>query len=353
VLVLLLLGCIAAAVLAGVGYVTDRFHSAVGGPARRVTFVVAPGEGITGIADGLAQQGLVSSSVLFQLYYRINGDAELIQAGPHALSTSMSIEQIAQTLQMPPLPPPKVIVYPCCTFAPGKRAEEIAALLQENGIMSAASFMHEVKYGTFNYWFLKGRPKGASVEGFLYPGRYEVPKGYSAHALVNRMLQAFGRNFTPQMRATIAKDHRSIFEVVTIASIVQREESLPKIQRYIAGVYYNRLDNPQAETNSFLDADATVQYALGYQPAQKTWWYQGLTIQMDNSVVSPYNTYIHQGLPPGPIASPGQSALDAAVNPAPSPYYYYQAAVGADGRSHTYFCQTYACQQAGAGVEIQ
>jgi UPF0755 protein len=353
VLALLLLGFIAAAVLAGVAYVSNQFHSAVGGPARHVTFVVAPGESITGIADDLAHQGLVSSSVLFQLYYRINGGAELIQAGPHALSTTMSIDQIALTLQSPPLPPQKVIVYPCCTFAPGKRAEEIAELLQKNGIMSAASFMHEVRYGQFTYWFLQGRPKGASLEGFLYPGRYEVPKNYSAHQLVNRMLAAFGRNVTPQMHATIEKAHRSVFEVVTIASIVQREEAIAKIQRYIAGVYYNRLDNPQAETNSFLDADATVQYALGYQPAQKTWWYQGLTIQMDDNTISPYNTYIHQGLPPGPIASPGQSALDAAVNPAPSSYYYYQAAEGADHRYHTYFCPTLVCQTNGEGVLVQ
>ncbi len=352
-LVLLVLVIIAAAVLGGVGYISNRFHTAVGGPIRTVRFVVAPGEDVTGIADDLAHQGLVSSSVLFEIYYRINGGAELIQAGPHALTTSMSIDQIAHTLQMPPLPPPKVTVYPCCTFAPGKRAEEIAALLQENGIMSAASFMHEVTNGTFNYWFLKGRPAGASLEGFLYPGRYPVPKNYSAHALVSRMLAAFGRSFTPQMRATIARAHRSVFEVVTIASIVQREESLPNIQRYIAGVYYNRLDNPNAETNSFLDADATVQYALGYQPAQKTWWYQGLTIQMDDNTVSPYNTYIHQGLPPGPIASPGQSALNAAIHPAPSPYYYYQAAEGPDHKYHTYFCQTLACQTNDAGVEVQ
>jgi UPF0755 protein len=308
---------------------------------------------VTGVADDLAHKGLVSSSILFQLYYRINGGAELIQAGQHKLSTSMSIDQIAHTLQQPPLPPPKVVVYPCCTFAPGKRAEEVAALLQENGIMSAASFMHEVKYGKFNYWFLKGRPAGASLEGFLYPGRYPVPKNYSAHALVNRMLAAFGRNFTPQMRTAISKAHRGVFEVVTIASIVQREESLPKIQRYIAGVYYNRLDNPQAETNSFLDADATVQYALGYQPQQKTWWYQGLTIQMDDTTQSPYNTYIHQGLPPGPIASPGQSALYAAVFPVATPYFYYQAAEGPDHRYHTYFCQTLVCQTNGEGVLIQ
>lgn len=349
-LAFLLVICVLAAVaIAGIGYVFSQFHSAVGGPKRTVRFVISQGEGLSAIASDLARQGLVSNSLIFQLYFRVNGGGGQVQAGPHLLSTTMSMDQIAQQLQvLPPAVRPPAPSFQCCTFLPGKRAEEIAHLLEKYGVMSATDFMYEVQHGQFHYWFLNSKPAGASLEGFLYPGHYAVTRHYSAHKLVNRMLAAFGRYFTPAMHAEAARQHRSVFEVVTIASIVQRESSLPLNERYIAAVYYNRLTDV-SEVNMHLDADPTVQYALGYRPKARAWWEPHLDQTMIQGVAdSPYNTYTHQGLPPGPIANPGQSALAAAVNPAPTQYLYF--AVYKDGKTH--FCATLACQNALQGVVV-
>jgi UPF0755 protein len=349
-LVFLLIVCVlAAAAIGGIGYVFNQFHSAVGGPKRAVRFVVKPGESVGTIASDLERQGLVSNSLVFQLYFRLNGGAGQVQEGPHILTTAMSMDQIAQQLQILPPAPPPANTFQCCTFLPGKRAEEIAQLLQKYGVTSAKDFMHEVQYGQFNYWFLKGRPAGSSLEGFLYPGHYTVTKHYSAHKLVGRMLAAFGRYFTTSMHAEAAQQHRSVYEIVTIASIVQRESSLLLNQRYIASVYYNRLTNVD-EVNMRLDADPTVQYALGYRPQEKTWWERHLDQTMIQQVTdSPYNTYTHQGLPPGPIANPGQDALMAALHPAKSQFLYFEV-YKSDGKTH--FCTTLACQNEQQGVVV-
>jgi UPF0755 protein len=154
------------------------------------------------------------------------------------------------------------------------------------------------------------------------------------------------------MQAQASHAHHSVFQIVTMASIVQRESSLPKVERYIAGVYYNRLTNTDV-VDLRLDADPTVQYAMGYSQAEHTWWRQGLSLQIDNSFDSPYNTYRVQGLPPGPISNPGLSALNAALNPAPSNYLFFQSVAKTGGRSRTYFCATLDCQTSGSGVPVQ
>jgi UPF0755 protein len=166
------------------------------------------------------------------------------------------------------------------------------------------------------------------------------------------MLRKFGQGFTPAMAAQARKQGRSIFDVVTMASIVQREDPLPRVQRYIAGVYYNRLRNIDI-VDMRLDADPTVQYALGYSQTEHTWWRKDLNQQLDSTFQSPYNTYIVQGLPPGPISNPGPSALYAALNPAPSSWLFFQVLTKDNVHSHTYFCATLDCQTTGAGVAVQ
>ncbi len=346
---LLLILLVAGGVLGGIGYVFSQFHSAVGGPHREVRFVVSPGETVNSIASALGSDGLVSNGFLFQLYYRLNGGASSIQEGPHLLNTDMSMQQIADALQQPPLRTVAVVdTSEDYNFLPGHRAEELAQALAKGGAVSYDAFMYQVRHGTFNYWFLKGRPAGATLEGFLYPGRYHLARHYDAHKLVNQMLANFDSHFTPAMHAEAARRHRSVYEVVTIASIVQRESSVPVVQRYIASVYYNRLNNV-AVVSQQLNADPTVQYALGYRPQEKTWWEKHLDQTMIAATDSPYNTYKNPGLPPGPISNPGSSAIAAALQPAPSQYLFFEA-LGKNNKTH--FCVTLDCQTNGAGVTV-
>lgn len=345
---LLLILVIAIGVIGAGGYVLHQFHSSVGGPRRTVRFVVRPGESVSSIANELGNKGLVSSGFLFQLYYRINGGSESIEAGLHILNTGMSMQDIADALQKPPPAPPVVDHSQDYNILPGHRAEEIAQDLAAGGAVSYHDFMYQVQHGKFNYWFLKGLPPGTTVEGFLYPGLYHLHKRFDAHTLVNMMLANFAQHFTPAMHARAAQRHLSAFDVVTMASIVQRESSVPIVQRYIAGTYYNRLANSTVVANR-LNADPTVQYALGYRPAEKTWWEKNLTQALNDTTDSLYNTYLHPGLPPGPISEPGASALAAALYPAPSQYLFFQA-FGKDNKTH--FCVTLDCQTNGTGVTV-
>lgn len=358
---LLILCVVAGAVIAAVGYTLHSFHSAAGGPRKTVRFVVRPGETVSQIADDLQRRGLVSSSMLFQFYYRINGGAEDIHAGEHTLNTGMSMETVAAALQAQPVVAPTPITvahggtvtagFPV-HFLPGKRAEEIGMLLQKLGVVPEKDFMHEVQYGKFNYWFLQSRPAGASVDGFLYPGApIIVSKHDSAHRIVNLMLQEFNRAFTPAMHLAAAKRHLNVFQIVTMASIIQRESVNPKDLPYISSVYWNRLNNA-TEAAGFLDADPTVQYAMGYRPDEKTWWEESPS-KIDTSIDSPYNTYKHAGLPPGPISNSDLASLKAALAPARSDFLYFQVLSKDKGKTyHTYFCTTIECQTSQSGVRV-
>jgi UPF0755 protein len=315
-----------------------------------VRFVVSPGETVNSIASALGSDGLVSNGFLFQLYYRLNGGASSIQEGPHLLNTDMSMQQIADALQQSPLRTVAVVdTSEDYNFLPGHRAEELAQALAKGGVVSYDAFMYQVRHGTFNYWFLKGRPDGATLEGFLYPGRYHLARHYDAHKLVNQMLANFNSHFTPAMHAEAAHRHRSVYEVVTLASIVERENYLPKVQKAIAGVFYNRLKPENtAVTAGKLNSDTTVQYAMGYDQATHTWWRK----DVDPTITSPYNTYLNPGLPPGPISNPGLSALNAVLNPTSSKWLFFQV-LTTNSRSHTYFCETYQCHLSQGGVALQ
>ncbi|MGH2347348.1 MAG: endolytic transglycosylase MltG [Chloroflexota bacterium] len=345
---LLIILIIALGVISGGGYVLHQFHSSVGGPRRAVRFVVSPGATVSSIANQLARQGLVSNSFLFELYYRVNGGSGSIKAGPHKLNTDMSMQDVAVALQQMPPAPPVVDHSQDYNILSGHRAEEIGQALAKVGAVSYDDFMYQVQHGKFNYWFLKSLPAGAGVEGFLYPGDYHLHKKYDAHQLVNLMLANFAKHFTPAMHAAAAKRHLSAFQIVTMASIVQRESSVPIVQRYIAGTYYNRLANTDIVSNE-LGADPTVQYALGYRADEKTWWEKNLTTDLTGGTDSPYNTYLHPGLPPGPISEPGASAINAALYPAPSSYLFFEA-YGKDNKTH--FCATLDCQTNRGGVTV-
>jgi UPF0755 protein len=359
---LLVLCVIAGAVIAAVGYGLHSIHSAAGGPRKAVQFVVRPGESVGQIADDLQNHGLVSSGLIFQWYVRINGGAQNFRAGAHQLNTTMSMDDVASTLQQPPLvatPTAPTVTHNGITtagfpihFLPGKRAEEIGALLQKNGVVSEAAFMHEVKYGKFNYWFLKSRPPGASLDGFLYTAApFLVTKHDSAHRIVDVMLAQFNKAFTPTMHLAAAQRHLNAFQIVTMASIIQRESVNSRDLPYISSVYWNHLSDT-AITGGLLQADPTVQYAMGYRPAEKTWWEQSPR-KIDTSIDSPYNTYKHPGLPPGPISNPDLASLKAAIYPAKSRYLYFQVESRDGGKTyHTYFCVTLECQTSHAGVRI-
>jgi UPF0755 protein len=168
-------------------------------------------------------------------------------------------------------------------------------------------------------------PASASTEGFLYPDTYILPRETTAEALVQEFLRNFSLHLTVDIREGFARQDFDIFQAVTLASIVQREAVVVDEQPHIASVFINRLN-----AGMKLDTDPSVQYALGYNTLQGTWWTNPLSAA-DLQFDSPYNTYIYTGLPPGPIANPSLSALRAVAFPAETPYYFFRARCDGSG----------------------
>jgi UPF0755 protein len=170
-------------------------------------------------------------------------------------------------------------------------------------------------------------PPGSSFEGFLFPDTYRIALDATARDVAYRMILNFEDRLTLQMRADAAASGRSVYEVVSIASIVEREAVVADERPLIASVYLNRLAQGMK-----LEADPTVQYAMGFQPDTEQWWNLGLTQADYYNVESPYNTYLYEGIPPGPIANPGLDSIRAVIYPAESPYLYFRAACDGSGR---------------------
>ncbi len=285
-----------------------------------VIFTVQPGETAATIATRLERQGLIRDAELFRLLLRYYGVDEELEAGEYQLRPNMTMDEIIARLQHGRFKAALVVI------PEGWRAEEIAWLLEEKGIVDSDEFMRLVREGAYDYEFLRDRPYGSSLEGYLFPDTYRVPPRFNAADFIDLMLKTFDARFTPQMRQAAAAKGWTIHEVVTLASIVEREAVVASERPIIAGVFINRL-----EAGMKLDADPTVQYALGYQ-GEGMWWKTPLLLE-DLEIDSPYNTYLNAGLPPGPICNPGLASIQAVLEPAETDYLYF-VAVG-DG-SHVF-----------------
>jgi UPF0755 protein len=287
-------------------------------------FSVTPGESVAEIGRNLQQQGLVRDGDLFRLYVRYNSLDSTINAGIFTLRPNMNIPEIAQTLQR------ALAAETQITIPEGKRMEEVAELLQEQVGINADDFLRLARRADYNYPFLKDLPDGASLEGYLFPDTYRLPQNPTAQDVLLKMLDNYGAKVAPLLEQAKAAG-RSPRQILTLASIVEREAVIATERPLIASVYLNRMKIGMA-----LQADPTTQYALGYQQDQNTWWKQGLTAD-DLKYADPagYNTYVNPDLPPGPIASPGLSSIEAVITPAQSAYLYFVASCNKDG-SHQF-----------------
>jgi UPF0755 protein len=291
-------------------------------------FKVELGESIQSITNRLEESGLIRNAGVLSDFLVYAGLDTKIQAGEYRLPPSVSALQIGRMLQ----DATKTEVE--FTVLPGWRREEIAAALPTSGMdISPESFLGAVSRPPVGYTFLEGLPSLASLEGFLFPGTYTVSRKTTAAELVAILLSNFERQVDAELIKAFERQGLDLFQAVTLASIIQREAVVDEEMPVIASVFFNRL-----QTGMKLETDPTVQYALGYNHNQGTWWTNPLSLD-DLQVNSPYNTYQNPGLPPGPIANPGLSALKAVAYPAQTPYYYFRAACDGSGRHR--FAETY------------
>jgi len=288
-------------------------------------FTIETGESVISIANHLQIVGLIRDSESFRAYLVYSGLDTTIQSGDYKLSAAMSAIEVARELQDAT---PEEVTF---VILPGWRIEEIAASLATSGLsITPEEFISAAQHPPDGFDFLSG---ATTTEGFLYPDSYILPRGTSADQMIDAFVRNFGLRLSADVKNAVDRQGLTVYQAVTIASLVEREAVRDEEKPLIASVFLNRL-----KVGMKLDSDPTVQYALGYDPVAGTWWRNPLSL-VDLQFNSPYNTYLYAGLPPAPIANPGLSALHAVAFPADTLYYFFRAKC--DGSRTHEFAETF------------
>ena len=273
-------------------------------------FTIPEGTGAYAVVDMLKEEGLIKSKFFMKMEIRRTDSAGKIRSGSVVLSSKMSYAEILDGLK-------NATSNIKLTIPEGFELDSIVKLFTESTGIPEEEFWTELESGKFDYPFITDElPEGKyRLEGYVFPETYFIDKAMSAHQIIDVCLAQFDKIFTDEMEAKAAEMGYSVHEIVTLASIIEKEGSsdLDKI----SSVFHNRLKSSEF---SYLESCATVIYVTK-QPKDRLSY-------TDINVESPYNTYLNKGLPPGPIASPGEKALKAAVNPADTDYYYFSATEG-------------------------
>ncbi|MCS6908573.1 MAG: endolytic transglycosylase MltG [Anaerolineales bacterium] len=298
--------------------------------AQPKSFLITPGEPTQGILLRLSQEGLIADPDSMQILLQYLGYDTQIQSGEHLLSAGMSPFQIAQAL----INPANLLIQ--FNLLAGWRNEEVAEALVASGLnFSVEAFLEAANHPVSFYLPHRSSSETAkSLQGFLMPASYRFRKTASAEELLRQFTQSFDFQVTREIEEKLRHQGLSLYEGVILSSIVQREGVIAEEMPLIASVFLNRL-----RVQMKLDSDPTVQFALGYDEQQNTWWKNPLS-KADLRVDSPYNTYLYPGLPPTPICNPSLEAILAVANAPSSEYFYFRAAC--DGSGRHLFAKTYA-----------
>jgi len=272
--------------------------------SKPVLVHIQPGMSSSQIANVLYLKGVIKSPLLFQFAVIFEGASKKLRAGTYLLNKDMSLSSIVATLVK------GVASYEVVTIPEGFTAQQIAMRLAKLSVASASSYMYYVQHFNWSMKTVYGIPKNQSLEGFLYPDTYYVPKGYGAKNFLELQLKTFNQKAKSKVLLGAKLHSVTPYDIVILASVVQREAKFAQDFPKVCSVFYNRL-----KLGMPLQADATVLYAL-----HRT---SGSITSKDLQVNSPYNTYLHTGLPPGPISNPGLLAISACVHPANTDYLYY------------------------------
>ncbi|MEZ4513809.1 MAG: endolytic transglycosylase MltG [Chloroflexota bacterium] len=314
----------------------DQLQQPAGHGSDPVLFTIAPGESANQIVSNLVTAGVVADSELLLNYLTYYGYERELVAGQFTLSPQATMPQLVQTLTQAGTQDIEL------SFLPGWRLEEMANYLavttpaQIDSQEFLAIGQRKRPFDLTPHPFLANLPPESTLEGYLFPAQYRIPVTTTADDLVALMLARFDDEVTPALRQGFGAQGLTLHEAVTLASIVEREGVVVEERPLIASVFHNRLRAAMP-----LQADPTVQYALG--TATGNWWKSPLDVA-DLTLDSPYNTYQIPALPPGPLANPSLSSLQAVAEPAQSSYLFFVA--NCDGQNRHLFSVTYEEHQA-------
>lgn len=285
---------------------------------EQALITIQPGMSTNDIGELLYQQNIIKSVILFRVVAKVENMENSLQAGEYAFAKGMTTQQVVSMIAR------GETAYRQITIPEGYTVTQIASLISEQRLGDSSKFKSLAQnYYPFSY--AEDKPGMLyKAEGYIFPDTYRVPRGTNEMQLLTMMMTQFDRKLTPAMRDKAASLGLSISEVITLASLVEKEAKLDQDRPIIARVFLNRLKQEMP-----LQSCATIQYILGYPKVE-------LTIE-DTQLKSPYNTYQHVGLPPGPIANPGLAAINAVLDPAESDYLYFVA----DKQGAHHFSRTY------------
>lgn len=312
---ILVIGIIIIAVL-GFNVVKDMKHIDI---SEDVTLQIPEGSGSSVVADILYNNGIIKYPSFFKLSSKLGGFDGKYKPGTITLRLDMSYNDILNTLVVSERNTVRVVI------PEGYNLKQISETLANAGICTEDEFNRALDVSLYDYKFLKDLPERQNkLEGYLFPATYEFVPGTPAQQIVTTMLESFDRMFTDEYYKRAESVNLTVDEVVTMASIVERETNAEGERAKVAGVFYNRLNSGMK-----LESCATVQYILGTN--------KPVLSVSDTQIDSPYNTYKYQGLPIGPIASPGADCIKAALYPEKTDALYFL--LGTDGEH--IFSKTY------------
>ncbi|OGZ38605.1 MAG: hypothetical protein A3E90_01480 [Candidatus Portnoybacteria bacterium RIFCSPHIGHO2_12_FULL_40_11] len=286
----------------GYFFILNQINTPVSGQFKEQSFVIEKGESLKEISEHLEKEGLINQDYWFKFYVLGKGWAGRLQAGEYVLSPSMSILEIAENLAEG-----KTISDISITIPEGFTLKQIDSRLTQVGLIDKGGLLN---FNQKEFLILNSQFSISNLEGFLFPDTYKFRKDNSLEEIIRKILNNFDKKLSEDLRAEIQKQRKNIFEIITLASIVQNEALTNEEMPVIAGVFSNRLT-----IGLPLQSDATINYITGKnlrQPSIK-----------DTEVNSLYNTYLHKGLPPGPISNPGLDAIKAAIYPQKTDYFYF------------------------------
>lgn len=305
-------------------YLTARrpaLDAPAGDPEAVASLDVEPGDDAGTVARELASLGIIDDPGLFLRYLRYRGLDTQIEAGRYEVAGTMSLRALADLLQE------ATASRYAITIPEGWRREQVAQALGNLGLsFSGGDFLAATRHAPPPD--AEAPADTTSTEGFLFPDTYVFDPRMNAEEALVLLVGNFNRRVDSELRAVLRDRGLTVFEAVTLASIVEREAIIASERPLIAAVFLNRM-----RLGIPLQADPTVQYALGWQ-ADGEWWKPALTAS-DLQIDSPYNTYLHTGLPPGPIASPGLASLRAIADAPETPFLFFRAACDGSG-SHQF-----------------
>ena len=310
--VLLVIG--ASAILATVGWVWACDLLGLNKEPASTVITIEEDTDFGAVVDQLEAEGLIQYKFLFKLYAWFSHAEGKIAPGTYKLNTEMDYHALVSSMSSSSSTRQETDI----TIPEGYTIDQVFALLDERGVTSVDKLRDMAANWDYAFDWLKGRPLGDyhRLEGYLFPDTYTFQLGENPKYVINKMLVNFDAKMDQYM-SRFAGDGEtepaySLHDIVTIASMIEKETS-GKDYKTIASVIYNRLNNPTAETAGYLQIDATLVYLNGGK----------VPTEADKSIDSPYNTYLYQGLPAGPISNPGMASLLAAMEPEDTNYYFY------------------------------